>query len=226
MILNRILSYLKWSSSKKNIKIHFTSFIDGKSKLENNIYVGPLCSIVDSVLGRRTYLAHSTIVANAEIGRFCSIGPKVRIGGLRTHPTNAISTSPIFYSISKLTGRPYVEKASKYQEHYRCYIGNDVWIGANSLILDGVSVGDGAIIAAGSVVTKNIEPYSIVGGVPAKFIRYRLDSNIANKLLALKWWEFEDYKLIEVAKFFDPDNGVVDENTVKLLMLHLGVKGD
>lgn len=69
-------------------------------------------------------------------------------------------------------------------------IGNDVWVGANSIILRGVKIGNGAIIAAGAVVTKNVKPYEIVGGVPAKHIKFRFEEKIINKLEELRWWEY------------------------------------
>lgn len=82
-------------------------------------------------------------------------------------------------------------------------IGNDVWIGRDAKIMDGVSVGDGAVVATGSIVTKDIPPYAIVGGVPAKVIKYRFDEVTIEKLLELKWWDFSDKKIFEHKDFFN-----------------------
>ena len=71
-----------------------------------------------------------------------------------------------------------------------CIIGNDVWIGCNATILRGVTIGDGAIVAANAFVNKDVPPYAIVGGVPAKVLKYRFSENIITKLLHLKWWDF------------------------------------
>ena len=81
-------------------------------------------------------------------------------------------------------------------------IGNDVWIGCGAIILSGVTIGDGAIIGAGAVVTKDVEPYTIVAGVPAKVLKTRFEKEISDKLIKLKWWELEDEKLKKAIKLF------------------------
>lgn len=78
-----------------------------------------------------------------------------------------------------------------FEEFEKIGIGNDVWIGANVIILDGIEIGDGAVVAAGSVITKSVPPYAIVGGVPAKIIRYRFEKDKIEKLLILKWWDMD-----------------------------------
>ncbi|MCZ7153797.1 CatB-related O-acetyltransferase, partial [Salmonella enterica] len=87
--------------------------------------------------------------------------------------------------------------------------GNDVWIGANVFISRGVRVGDGAVIAAGSVVTKSVRPYEVVGGVPAKHIRFRFEPNVISELLALRWWNYEPASLAGVR--FDDVRASIDE---------------
>ena len=91
-------------------------------------------------------------------------------------------------------------------------IGNDVWIGSNVLLLPGISIGDGAIIAAGAVVTKDIEPYSIVGGVPAKEIRKRCSEEKIKKLIQLKWWNWEEKTIAKkIELFWDIDKFLSNE---------------
>lgn len=98
-----------------------------------------------------------------------------------------VSTSPIFYSTRKQCGEVWSETDS-YQENARVSIGSDVWIGANVIILDGCTIGHGAVIAAGAIVTTNVPPYAIWGGIPAKLIRYRFADHIIQALLHCAWW--------------------------------------
>ncbi len=154
-------------------------------------------SIIDSNVDCSTYISKNSMISMTDIGKFCSIGPNF-LCGYGIHPTNGISTSPSFYSTSKQNGISFCTN-NKITERKRIQIGNDVFIGMNVTILDGVNIADGAIIAAGSVVVKNVEPYQIVGGVPAKHIRYRFNSEQISKLLEIKWWDWkqEDLKKVE-----------------------------
>jgi len=125
------------------------------------------------------------------IGKFCSIAEHVNfiLGG--EHRSDFVSTYPfnsLMPSFSNIKGHPHTKG--------NINIGNDVWIGYGTTILSGVTVGDGAIIGANSVVTKDVEPYAIYAGNPAKFIRYRFDKNIIKELLIIKWWNFDEKKLI------------------------------
>ena len=163
------------------------------TKFEGKNYVGKFSKIYNSKIGFASYFGRSCFFISSEIGRFCSIGSNVCvIHG--SHPINFVSTHPAFYS-NNCTGLFFdnglIFQEYKYSDSSQKYfvsIGNDVWIGNNCLILQGVSIGDGAIIAAGSVVTKNVEPYSIVGGVPAKIIKYRFEKKYIDKLMKLSWW--------------------------------------
>ena len=138
------------------------------------------------LIGDHSYIQKNSSVFNTEIGKFCSIASNVSIGpGI--HKTDSISTHPVFF----LSNTPLVKKYSDidlFESSKRTIIGHDVWIGEKSLIMDGVEIGTGAIIAAGSVVTKNVEPYAIVGGVPAKLLKYRFKENEIASLLESEWW--------------------------------------
>lgn len=125
----------------------------------------------------------------SSIGSFCSIGPEALIGGLGKHPTSFLSTHPVFYSRKRQSGITFSQGHQHFDESAKTIIGHDVWIGARSIILDGVMIGDGAVVGANAVVTKEVPPYAIVGGVPAKIIRFRFDENVRNLLLAWKWWQ-------------------------------------
>jgi acetyltransferase-like isoleucine patch superfamily enzyme len=137
----------------------------------------------------------------AHIGSFCSIADRVHIGG-SAHPIDFVSTSPVFLSHSRTS----VKK--KFHDHIFLpkkitTIGNDVWIGSGVFIKGGLKIGNGAIIGMGSVVTKDVPDYAIVAGNPAKIIRMRFPDHLINKMLELKWWDWDDSKLLEYGKYFN-----------------------
>ncbi len=125
-----------------------------------------------------------------KIGKFCSLaGGTIMLGG--EHRTDWVTTYPfsvLHPAATHIHGHP--------KSKGNIYIGNDVWLGYDCHILSGVTVGDGAVIGAHSVVTKNVPPYAIVAGNPAKFIRYRFDLETIQKLLAIAWWDWQDAEII------------------------------
>ena len=156
--------------------------------------------LYDTQLGRFTYIAGAK-VKSTTIGAFCSIGPDAIIGGLGKHPTHFLSTHPSFYSNLGQSGLSFTDE-SKFVEISPTTIGNDVWIGARAIILDGIKIGNGAIIAAGAVVTKDVEPYAVVGGIPAKLIRLRFDPDVIELLNHWQWWNLSIELLEKLAPYF------------------------
>lgn len=152
------------------------------------------------------------VFVNAEIGRYCSFAENITVGAA-SHPTDWLSTAPFQYRTDpwgwltygqKLTGNKDLSRnVLKYYNSDKTTILNDVWIGKNVIIKSGVRVGNGAIIGAGSVVTKDVPDYAIVGGVPAKLIRYRFNEETIQKLMDFKWWRFPLWDLKDVP-FDDP----------------------
>ena len=186
---------------------------------EEHIHISNNCSIENSTIGCHTYCNSNTHINNAIIGRYTSIGSEVFIG-IGTHPTNLVTTHPAFYSNNKIF-ETYADSLY-FEEFEKCQIGNDVWIGSKATILNGVTIGDGAIVAYGAVVTKDVLPYSIVGGVPAKHIKYRFNESIINELLMIKWWELEEKFLRKNFKLFhDPINFInfYHENVIQIELL-------
>jgi len=179
-------------------------------KFECHCKVGENSKITSSSIGKFTYVTEGARIKFAKIGRYCSIGPNIRIGnGL--HPSkNFVSTSPVFYSPKTKLGFSYVVD-SIFEEHkftslskkYFVEIGNDVWIGANVTIFDGVSIGDGAIIGANSLVTKDVDAYSIVAATTAQLKRYRFDDVHINVLKTLEWWNKPRSWIEENSIYFD-----------------------
>ncbi|HBK84126.1 MAG TPA: chloramphenicol acetyltransferase [Flavobacterium sp.] len=184
----------------QGIITHITSYVDDKSILLGPNSIGKNSHIINSKIGRHSYVVNARIV-NTQIGSFSSVGANVSIGGLGKHPTKWISTHPIFYSTKKQSGDSFVSN-DLFKEHLSTRIGNDVWIGNNVLILDGITIDDGAIIGAGAVVTKDIPPYSIYGGVPAKCISSRTSPEIAAALKELAWWDLDDNILRKISPLF------------------------
>ena len=179
----------------------------------NEIDVLTLCNhpyhIANSKIEKYTYIAVNATINNTTIGKFCSIGPNL-ICGWGIHPTNGISTAPMFYSTMKQNGTTLSE-VDKIQELKPTFIGNDVFIGANVTILDGVTIGDGAVIGAGAVVSKDIPPYAIAVGCPIRILKYRFEPEQIDKLLKIKWWEFEEEKLKDVEKMFFEVNEFIEK---------------
>jgi acetyltransferase-like isoleucine patch superfamily enzyme len=187
------------TSIKSNTTIYnSTTLVD--SSLAGNNKIGRECSIVGSEIGAFSYVSDNSTILNTKVGKFCSIAAHLNIG-LAEHPIYTISTSPIFYSKTNFFGVNLVEE-TKFQEFKKSEIGNDVWIGFNVFIKAGIKIGNGSIIAAGSIVTKDVEPYSIVGGNPARFIRYRFSPEVINFLEELHWWDLDFAQIIKYEDIF------------------------
>ena len=152
-----------------------------------------------SKINKYSYISDHCWVIKSEIGSFCSIASYVMIGG-GSHPVQSVSTSPVFYSKNNVLKTCFFE--APFDEYEKTIIGNDVWIGAYAFVKAGVSIGNGAIIGAHSVVTKDVEPYSIVVGNPARVIRKRFDDDVIKELEATKWWDYSDVKLKQKAAYF------------------------
>ena len=209
--------YAEYKNRHKFLKIGFmTNISDCTFGIYNNIYDYVVLQKVE--LGDFTYIANGSNIKNTKIGKFCSIGPDIKCG-LGRHPTHTfVSTHPIFYSTLKQAHISFADK-NYFEDFKKIDIGNDVWIGANAIIVDGVEIGDGSIIAANSVVNKNVPPYAIVAGTPAKIVRYRFNDVEINYLLNHKWWERElswlrnNYKLFHDIKLFLDVHANVEEKS-------------
>lgn len=151
-------------------------------------------------VGDYSYISKNSVINNASIGKCCSIGPNFCCG-LGIHPTNGISTSPMFYSTKKQNGMTFCSQ-DKLEESLHTTIGNDVFIGANVTVLDGVTISDGAVIGAGAVVNKDIPPYAVAVGVPAKVVKYRFSPDTIEALEKTRWWDGNAEALQNVEKYF------------------------
>jgi len=151
-------------------------------------------------IGSHAYVGSHSHVQYATLGSFVAIGPEVRVG-LGIHPMDLVSTYPSFYA-SRASAVVPMARSTRVKEYARVSIGSDVWIGSRAMIMDGVDIGHGAVIAAGAVVTKAVAPYAIVGGVPARLIRFRFPEAIVADLLSIAWWTWPDKLIRERAEDF------------------------
>lgn len=186
----------KQSTIDKNCCINLAS------KIEENCHILENTIVLNSNIKKYSYVGRNSIVQNANIGSFCSIANDVFIG-LGTHPSHLFSTSPLFYRVNNTFDIKLIETDYDFSEYQTIEIGHDVWIGARAMIMDGITIGDGAIIAANAVITKDVPPYAIMGGVPAKIIKHRFSAEKIKKLQLKQWWLLP---LIEIKKMMEELN--------------------
>ena len=192
--------YYYMKCAGKNVHIEYMAELNGV-KFENFNVVRKYARLRDVNMGRQSYVGRGAQVYHADIGRFCSIGPEVIIGPGEHPIKGVVSSHPAFYSLLNQTGKRYTD-AQKFDEFPRTIIGNDVWIGARAILRTGINIGDGSVIASGAVVTQDVPPNSVVGGVPAKVIRKRHDEDLRELIESLQWWNWSDDKLQEYAQLF------------------------
>lgn len=198
----------------RRCQIYHTLF-EGKNSVANGT------KITNSKIGYGSYININSSLSFVKIGRYCSIADNVCVS-IGNHPINYVSTHPAFYYNTEKQigwtyhkGEPLFDEIYKYpdgEDFYQVIIGNDVWIGSHALLMGGIRIGDGAIIASGAVVTRDVEPYSIVGGVPAKLIKKRFTDEQIASLQRIKWWERtpneieNDYRtFVDVERFINHD---------------------
>ena len=151
-------------------------------------------------VGKHTYgLKNATIAfknATLNVGSFCSFAPGVKLFLGGNHRTDWVSTFPFGHTSENTFGKEQIEGHPSTNGNIN--IGNDVWIGAYATIMSGVTIGNGAVIAANSHVVKDVAPYSIVGGNPAKHLRYRFEPEVILVLMRLKWWDWSDEEIKKI----------------------------
>ena len=207
----RITEYRNSTNSAKTIKglirvqpqaVVFNSRFAGAASLGRGVRVGP-----DVSAGLFFGMNENSYAAQATIGNYCSFGARTAINPFG-HPVDWLSSHEFPWHANAYNWVPAYKKFKRLPWSHapgartRVTVGNDVWAGHNVNILGGVTVGDGAIIGAGAVVTSDVPPYAIVGGVPAKIIRFRFSKPMINRLLAIKWWDLP-FKLLSGLPFSD-----------------------
>lgn len=195
---------------EKNCHISGRSIIDYAScDFEGDNQVGKFSIMHHCTMGRASYVSENSVLERVQIGRYCSIGPNVHVVHGRHPAREWVSTHPVFYAVDTPIDKSYVEKNCFDEYVYadtdnKMYVmmGNDVWIGDGVMLMEGIHIADGTIIAAGAVVVKDTEPYSIIGGNPAKLIRYRFNEKEIEFLKELQWWNKEEEWIKRHAKYF------------------------
>ena len=173
-----------------------------KRAILNKTTLGYKCNIAygadcfQSDIGRYTSIGRRTTIRNAKIGSFCSISYNVSIGAA-SHPIERISGSAAFFK-KKFGIVDYDENIKR----GTTYIGHSVWIGCNAVIMEGVKVGNGAVIGAGAIVTKDVKPYEIVVGVPAKHLKFRFNNECILAMEKMRWWEWDEIEIKNKLNYF------------------------
>lgn len=179
------------------------SILEGKNQIHTNtVFVG-------SYLGKGSYIGTDGYFSGAQIGKFCSIGNRVKIVNA-IHPSSLfVSTHPAFFSLSIQAGFTYAKEQCFQEQKFldeedkiAVSIGNDVWIGDEVMIMGGIKIHDGAIIGTRAIVTKDVQAYAIVGGIPAKLIRKRFNEEEIEFLLRFRWWDKEEHWINKNIKLF------------------------
>lgn len=177
--------------------------MDERSILGNYNVLFNNVQILSSVIGDHTYVQENSIISDTEVGKFCSIAMGVSVG-VPQHSLSSVSSHPAFYLRNTPLAKTYSDR-DMFTTSKRTFIGHDVWIGQNALIMSGLRIGVGAVIGAGAVVTRDVPAYAVVGGVPAQIIKYRFDEKLRNDLLASKWWDLpEEWLKNNYSLFQDP----------------------
>jgi len=192
--MKKILKYIFFKFKFKKSVISFDSSVSMNSVIFPYVKILEYSNIGSCTIQKYSYIGKNCDFSFTNVGSFCSIGAGV-ICGAADHPISYVSTYPGFYK-SKSSGSFSFDSDIEFTDQKDTSIGHDVWIGVNVIILGGVNIGTGSVIAAGSVVTKDVLPYSIVGGIPAKVIKFRFESGLIEILLNSKWWE-KDIDLIK-----------------------------
>lgn len=206
-----MLQYLTSIFDKKKLykNVSFFAFWDNTTDFTCLTFIGRKVKLLKCKVGCYSRIRQNCEIAYADIGNFSAIGRNVIISP-GAHPTNFLTPNSIFYKHDWGWHDNDWCKDIGFSWERRVTIGSDVWIGMNCIVMDGVKIGDGAIIAAGAIVTKDIPPFAIAGGIPAKVIKYRFPQEMINRLLEIKWWNMSDEEITKCIDLFHTPNPTIE----------------
>nr|WP_066354376.1 CatB-related O-acetyltransferase [Aliarcobacter skirrowii] len=187
---------------KKILVTYKMVMLNKKNKIQKNCVIGKKVTLNNCILDDYSRVAEYASIHNTEVGKYSSLGRYSKITHTKIGKYCSISwdttINAVGHEIHKLTTHSFARRPDlgfgvkkDGRRYQKVIIKNDVWIGANSVIMPGITIGNGAIIGAGAVVTKDVPDYAIVVGVPAKIVKYRFEEDIIKRLLELKWWELD-----------------------------------
>lgn len=179
-------------------KLHLRAIIGSDIHKTSKVCAGS--QLVNVVMDKYSDVGYDCTIVNTKIGAFCSLGANITIGGA-SHTIDWVSTSPVFNKNKDHLPKKFSNHEFDYQ--IRTSIGNDVWIADKVLVKAGVTIGDGVVVGMGSVVTRDIPPYEIWAGNPAKFIKKRFEDEVVSELIKIRWWDWEDDKISKYAFLFN-----------------------
>lgn len=192
--------------------ISLAAYVDEHSHIAGTAKVHRFAKLISTTLSEHSYIGIGSWATCCEIGPFCSIGANTNIG-LTLHTLDTISSSPIFQLKRNATGVSWTDQdyAPNTLDTPRTTLEADVWVGSNAIIMSGIILHTGCVVGAGAVVTRDVPPYAIVAGVPARVIRYRFSPEIIERLMGIKWWDLPDEEITRIKDIFHKPNPTLED---------------
>lgn len=209
-----IVSYLPSLFSLKKLtykRVDFGSLWDTKSSFTKFTHILRGARLNNAHIGKYSRVGVNCKLTNVTVGNFSCIGADCVVG-VGQHPTNYLTYHSIFYKKGNWGWHDdWIKYPEGFLENAKITIGNNVWIGQKVVVMDGVTIGDNSIVATGAIVTKDVLPYSIVGGVPAKVIKTLFNDEIRERLDEIQWWNLEDNEITKVIDLFHIPNPSIED---------------
>jgi acetyltransferase-like isoleucine patch superfamily enzyme len=214
----KFILFRRQALARTGVIMDLSAYSDRETTFEGHNRVDSEARLYQSRLGLASYVGPRCRLNNAIIGRFTCIGPEVQTV-IGAHPTSDFaSIHPAFYSTRRQAGFTFASRnlypefgKRRHQEDYLIEIGSDAWIGHGARLMQGIRIGHGAVVAAGSVVTRDVPPYTIVAGVPARPLRTRFPDSTVQRLLETSWWQLDLDEIARLAPHFSSPEALLQK---------------